>query len=196
MKIFFRRSQAYMSRIYSIVTLMIALLMPLASESQTISGPEAKLVNNDLYVSFSLGLEDKSIQAMKNGVDKELKFYVDLFRVWRAWPDEFVLGKAYTRTVKVDPIKKEFIATSNDGSLLVEKRFKSFESMLAWTVSFTDLKLTNTRELDPGQYFVRVTVESKIRKLPPVIGYLFIFISENEFRLVRDSVHFMIEGNR
>jgi hypothetical protein len=129
-------------------------------------------------------------------VDKELKFYVDLFRVWRAWPDEFVLGKSYTRTVKVDPIKKEFIATSNDGTLLVEKRFKSFESMLAWTVSFRDLKLTNIRELDPGQYFVRITVESKIRKLPPVIGYLFIFISENEFRLVRDSVHFMIEGSR
>jgi hypothetical protein len=83
---------------------------------------------------------------------------------------------------------------SNDGTVLVEKRFKSFESMLDWAISFRDLKLTNTRELESGQYFVRVIVESKIRKLPPVIGYLFIFVSENEFRLIKDSGYLAIEG--
>jgi hypothetical protein len=185
-----------MSRNYSIILLFVILLLPCASESQTISGPEVKLVNNDLLVSFSTDLEDRSIEAMRKGVDKELKYFIDLFRVWKIWPDEFVLGKTYVRTVKVDPIKNEFVATSNDGSVLLEKRFKSFDSMLAWTVSFRDLKLTNTRELEPGQYFVRVTVESKIRKLPPVIGYLFIFISENEFKIVRDSAFFPIEGAR
>jgi hypothetical protein len=185
-----------MSRCYSIFFLIVVLLMPFASEGQNVSGPELKLSNDDLFVTFSLGLEDKSIEAIKNGVDKELKFFIDLFRVWKVWPDEFVLGKAYVRTVKTDPIKKEFTATSSDGSLLVEKRFKSFESMLAWTVSFKDLKLTNVRELEPGQYFVRVTVESKIRKLPPVIGYLFIFVSENEFKIVRDSALFPIERAR
>ena len=183
-----------MSRVYSICFLIVALLMPLSSESQTVSGPEVKLVNNDLYVTFSLGLSQNSIEAIKNGVDKEFKFYIDLFKVWRVWPDEFVLGKAYVRTMRVDPIKKEFVATSNDGTVLVEKRFKSFESMLGWAISFRDLKLTNTRELESGQYFVRVIVESKIRKLPPVIGYLFIFVSENEFRLIKDSGYLAIEG--
>jgi len=185
-----------MSRNYSIFLLFVIMLMPLASESQTISGPEVKLVNNDLLVTFSIGLEDKSIEAMSKGVDKELKFFIDLFRVWKVWPDEFVLGKTYVRTVKVDPIKKEFVATSSDGSVLIEKRFKTFDSMLAWTVSFRDLKLTNIRGLEPGQYFVRVTVESKVRKLPPVIGYLFIFISENELKIIRDSAFFPIEGAR
>jgi len=185
-----------MSRIYAICLSLVLLLMPLASESQTLSGPEVRLSNNDLFVTFSLSLEAKSIEAMKNGVVKEFRFHIDLFRVWRIWPDEFVLGKAYARTVKIDPIKKEFIATSNDGSLLIEKRFKSFESLLDWTVSFRDLKLTNVRELEPGQYFVRVMVESKIRKLPPIIGYILIFISENEFRIMKDSGQFSIEGGR
>ncbi len=183
-----------MSRCYSIFLLIVVLLMPLVSESQTLSGPELKLSNNDLFVTFSLGLEDKGIEAIKNGIDKEFKFYIDLFKIWKVWPDEFVLGKSYIRTIKADAIKKEFIATSSDGSVLVEKRFKSFESMLAWTISFKDLKLTNVRELEPGQYFVRVTVESKIRKLPPVIGYLFIFVPENEFKIVRDSASFPIAG--
>ena len=185
-----------MSRSYSIFLLLSILLMPLVSEGQTIAGPEMKVVNSDLFVTFSVGIENKSIEAMRSGVDKDLTFYIDLFKVWKIWPDEFVLGKAYARTVKIDPIKKEFIATSNDGSLLIEKRFKSFESLLDWTVSFRDLKLTNVRELEPGQYFVRVMVESKIRKLPPIIGYILIFISENEFRIMKDSGQFSIEGGR
>ena len=183
-----------MSRCYSIFLLIVILLMPRVSESQTVSGLEVKLSSNDLFVTFSLGLEEKSIEAIKNGVDKEFRFYIDLFRIWKVWPDEFVLGKYYIRTIKADPIKKEFTATSSDGSVLIEKRFKSFDSMLAWTVSFKDLKLSNIRELEPGQYFVRITVESKIRKLPPVIGYLFIFVSENEFKVVRDSTSFPITG--
>ncbi len=185
-----------MSRIFSIVVLIIALFYPLASESQTLSGPEVKKVNNDLFVSFSLSLDEKGLEAIRGGVDKELKFYIDLFRIWKIWPDEFVLGKAYVKTLKVDPIKKEYVATSSDGSVLIEKRFKSFESMMDWVVVFRDLKLTNIRELEPGQYFVRATVESKIRKLPPVIGYLFIFVSENEFRIMKDSTVFTIEGSR
>ena len=183
-----------MSRLLILIFLFIIILLPVASEAQVISGPEVKLINNEVYVSFALTLEDKGVQEIRLGIDKELKFYIDLFKVWKVWPDEFVLGKFYSRTLKSDPIKKEHVATSFDGSVIIEKRFRSFESMLEWTMSVKDLKLTNTRELEPGQYFVKITVESKIRKLPPVIGYLFIFISENEFKITKDSAPLFIEG--
>jgi len=185
-----------MSRLYTIFFLLSTLFFPVLSEGQVIAGPEVRLANNDIYVSFSLNLEDKNLEEIRRGIDKELKLYVDLFRVWKIWPDEFVLGKTYIRTLKADPIKKEFVATSSDGSTLVERRFKSFESMISWTLSVKDMKLTSTREIDPGEYFVKVTIESKIRKLPPVIGYLFIFLSENEFKIVKDSGMFAIEGAR
>lgn len=161
-----------------------------------ISGPEIKLINNDIYATFSLSLEAKYIQQMKEGIDKELKFYVDLFRVWENWPDEFVLGKFYSKTLRADPIKKEFVATSFDGNIIIERRFRSFESMLEWSLSFKDLKLANTKELEPGRYFLRVSIESKIRKFPPVIRYFFVFVSENEFRIRRDSGYFTLEGNK
>ena len=185
-----------MSRLYIIFFLLIALFSPAVSEGQLINGPEVKLVNNDIYVSFTLNLEEQNLQEIKKGIDKELKFYVDLFRIWRVWPDEFVLGKMSTRTLKADPIKKEYVAHIADGNTLLEKRFKSFESMISGTLSVKDLKLTSTREIDPGEYFIRVTTESKIRKLPPVIGYLFIFLRENEFKIVKDSGSFVIEGAR
>jgi hypothetical protein len=172
------------------------LFSPLLSEGQVITGPEVKLANNDIYVSFTLNLEEKSLQEIQKGIDKELKLYIDLFRIWKVWPDEFVLGKAYIRTLKADPVKKEYVATSTEGNTLIERRFKSFESMINWTLSVKDMKLTNTREIDPGEYFIRVTIESKIRKLPPVIGYLFIFLSENEFKKIKNSGVFVIEGSR
>jgi len=185
-----------MSRLHIILFFLIALFFPVLAEGQVINGPEVKLVNNDIYVSFTLTLGEQSLDEIKKGIDKELKFYIDLFRIWKVWPDEFVLGKMSIRTLKADPIKKEYVATMSDGSTLIEKRFRSFESMISGTLLVKDLKLTNTREIDPGEYFIRVTAESKIRKLPPVIGYLFIFLKENEFKVVKDSPIFLIEGAR
>ncbi|PKL51414.1 MAG: hypothetical protein CVV37_06655 [Nitrospira bacterium HGW-Nitrospira-1] len=195
-KIFLGDVNPYMSKLYTIFFLLITLFSPVLSEGRTITGPKVRLANNDIFVSFSLNLEDKTIQEIKNGIDKELKLYVDLFRIWKIWPNEFVLGKLYIRTLKADPVKKEYVSTSSEGGTLVERRFKSFESMISWALSVQDMKLTNTREIDPGEYFIRVTIESRIRKLPPVIGYLFIFLSENEFKIVKDSGIFVIEGTK
>jgi hypothetical protein len=185
-----------MSRLYIIFFLLFVLHSPSLSESQIIAGPQVDLVNNDIYVSFSVVLESKHVEEIRKGIEKELKLNIDLFRVWKVWPNEFTLGKVNVRTMKADPVKKEYVATSLEGNTLVEKRFKSFESMLDWSLRVKDMKLTNTLEIDPGKYFVRITVESKIRKLPPVIGYLFIFVSENEFKVVKDSAFFSIEGAR
>jgi hypothetical protein len=157
------------------------------SVAEQITGPEVKLHDSDIYVTTSLSLDENHLRELSNGITKELKFYIDLFRVWKVWPDEFILGKYLVRTLKSDPVKMEYTATSSDGSTLIQKRFKSFGSMLKWALSIDNLKLANTHELEPGEYFVRITVESKIRKLPPVIGYFMIFLPENEFRVKKDS---------
>jgi hypothetical protein len=185
-----------MLRILLITALFLSVFIPGPAGGQEIAGPEVRLANNDVYVSFSLVPGARHIEEIKEGIDKELKLFVDLFRVWKVWPDEFVLGKFYSRRMKVDPIKKEYVATSFDGNVIVERRFRSFETMLAWTISVKDLKLTNTRELEPGQYFVRITAESKVRNLPPMIRQFFVFISENEFKIRKDSGIFSIEGGK
>lgn len=181
-----------MSRLLAISLILGYILLPSLSEGQEISGPEVSVRGGDIHVSFELKTDPKFVQGMKEGIDKELKFYVDLFRVWNIWPNEFILGKSYTKTVKADPIKEEYVATSLRGNVLIEKRFRSFNSMLKWVLSFTDVKLAATRDLEPGRYFVRVTVESRIRKLPPVIGYFIIFLSEDEFKIHKDSGVFAV----
>ncbi len=163
-----------------------------SSVAAEITGPEVKMRGNEIHATASLLIEDKYLQEIRNGIKKEFRFYIDIFRVWNAWPDEFVSSKSFTRTLRSDPVKTEFIATSSDGNTQIKKRFKSLESMLKWALSFDDLKLANVRELEPGAYFVRITVESKIRQLPPVIGYFMIFLPENEFKIRKDSSHFSV----
>jgi Domain of unknown function (DUF4390) len=160
-----------------------------AGDTQII-GPEVTFQDNQIHVTASLSLNEKSLQELRNGVTKELKFNIDLFRVWKMWPDEFVTGKFFVRTLKTDPVTIAHKATSNDGNTIVQKKFKSFESMLQWALLINDVRLANIRELEQGTYFVRVTVESKIRKFPPVIGYFMIFLPENEFKIEKDSAYF------
>jgi hypothetical protein len=159
-------------------------------DAAEISGPGIKFQDNEIYVTTALSLDEKNLQELQNGMRKEYRFYVDLFRVWNIWPDEFVINKSFVRTLKSDPVKKEYLATSSDGNTLIQKRFKSIESMIQWALNINDLKIANTKELEPAVYFVRTTVESKIRKLPPVVGYFMIFLPENEFKISKDSPHF------
>lgn len=177
------------------LSLFIFLLFSFSfSGAAEITGPEVRMQGNDIYITTSLSLNEKYLQELNNGIPKELRFYIDIFRVWKLWPDEFVLSKFFIRTLQGDPVKKEYLATSSDGITLTQKRFKSFESMMQWALSIIDLKLANMRELEQGVYYVRVTVESKIRKLPPVLGYFMIFVPENEFKITKDSSFIIVES--
>jgi len=168
------------------------LFFPSITRSAEIIGPETKIINNEIYVTTGLILDEKQLQDLKNGIAKEITFYIDLFRVWNIWPDEFVLGETIVKTLKADPVKKEYVAASSDGMTIVERRFNEIDSLLRWSLNIRDLKLTNTRELEPDDYFVRITVESRIRRLPPVISYLFFFVPEKEFTKVKDSSRFSV----
>jgi hypothetical protein len=159
----------------------------LASE---LSGIDLRVGDAEIRVSGSLRPDAKSMEDLTRGLTKELNFYIDLFRVWKVWPNEFVLGRKIVRSLKSDPIKREYVATSAEGNVQTEKRFRNLDSMVEWALTLNDIQLTPTAGLEPGEYFVKVSVESFIRKLPPVIGYLLFFVPEKEFSLSRNSTVF------
>jgi hypothetical protein len=181
--------------ILTVAVLLIALLLPLCAGAQEIKGPELTINDGHITVSTGLALSEEQVEAVSKGISKEITIYVDLFRVWKSWPDEFVLGAKFNRTLSCDPVKKEYVATSLHGDTLREKRFTDCDSLLKWALSIKDLQLTSTTELDPADYFVKVTAESRLRKLPPVVGYLFFFVKEKEFRIDKDSRIFPVNGS-
>jgi len=176
-----------MARIILSLAFLSLFLMLLNASGAEIIGPDARVTNDEIVVSTGLALDEKNVDDLKNGISKEITFYIDLFRVWRMWPNEFIAGKKIVKTLRSDLIKKEYTATTFDGATLTEKRFKRFDSMLDWTLTIKDLKLINIKELQSSDYYVKVTVESRLRELPPVIGYLLFFVSEKDFKLSKES---------
>jgi len=166
---------------------LLSSFLTASGSEVVISGPETRVVDNELVVATGVTLDEKNLVDLKNGISKEITFHADLFRIWKTWPNEFITGKKIVRTLKADPIKNEFVATSLDGFTLTEKRFKSFDSMVAWALNLRDLPLVNVKDLESAEYFVRVSVESHLRSLPPIIAYLLFFVPEKDFAVTRDS---------
>ncbi|MDP2168614.1 MAG: DUF4390 domain-containing protein [Thermodesulfovibrionales bacterium] len=179
-----------------VLGICLSLLFSGAALAAEIAGPEVALKENSIVVSSSLSLSEAELKDIRNGIPKEIIFHVDLFRVWPYWPDEFVLGAAFTKTLRCDPVKKEYVATSFDGMTLTEKRFSGCEPLAAWALRAPEFKLTNVSELAPDLYFVRVTAESRLRRLPPVINHLLFFVREKEFSVSKDSERFQAGGRK
>ncbi len=84
------------------------------------------------------------------------------------------------------------MATSLYEYTLREKRFSNCKSLLNWALNVEEVKIESVAELLPGEYFVKVKAEGRIRKLPPVVGYLFFFVKEKDFKITGKSDIFTI----
>jgi len=172
---------------------ILAVTCPATSVfSSEIAAVSIKQVNSEIFVTTALQPDQKFIEDLNSGLSKEIVFYIDLFRYWKLWPDEFVLGQRIVRILQIDPIKRECIGTNIEGNIKTLKRFKDLDSMIAWAANITDLKLTNVKVLEADDYYVKVTVESNLKKLPAVVGYLLFFVPSKEFSIQKDSSAFRI----
>ncbi|HMK55716.1 MAG TPA: DUF4390 domain-containing protein [Dissulfurispiraceae bacterium] len=181
-----------------LVAFMVAASLPIlgAAAASEIAPVVVRQAGNEVIVTAALLPDQKLIDDLNSGLSKELVFYIDLFRHWSIWPDEFVLGKKIVRVLQSDPIKREYVGTSTEGNIRTIKRFKDLDSMMAWAMNISDLKLTNIKALEADDYYIKVTVESNLKKLPPVIGYLLFFTPSKEFSLSKDSTHFRVPEHK
>lgn len=168
------------------------MLLPLSARAQEVVGPSVKINEGHIVASTELKLSEDQLEDISKGISKEIEIYVDLFRVWQSWPDEFIVGAKFTRTLSCDPVKKEYVATSLYEYTLREKRFSDCKALLNWALNIEEVKLASVAEIQPGDYFVKVKAEGRIRKLPPVVGYLFFFVKEKDFKITGKSDIFTI----
>jgi hypothetical protein len=178
--------------ILRILVFLALMLLPLSARAQEIVGPDVKINEGHIVASTTLKLSENHLEDISKGISKEIDISLDLFRVWNSWPDEFVVGAKFTRTLSCDPMKKEFVATSLYEYTLREKRFSDCESLLEWALTVKDVTLASVTDVEPGKYFVKVRAEGRIRKLPPVVGYLFFFVKEKDFKLKTKSAPFTV----
>lgn len=161
-------------------------------ESATISQPSVRISDSHLSVSTTLSPSAEFVEEINEGMTKEIVFYIDLFRIWKLWPDEFVKGKKITRTIKVNKIKRDYVVLSHEGNIIREKRFSDPDSMMQWAFSIKDVYLEELSRLDYGKYYVKVTADAVKRNIPPLVGFLLFFISDREFSISSSSEIFNI----
>ena len=59
--------------------------------------------------------------------------------------------------------------------------------MMKWALSFDDFYLTSLKGMPAGTYFVRTTVESRLRNIPSLFSEIFFFLPDREFKVSSDS---------
>lgn len=185
-------SVAWFAALLGVMLLAITTVVPEPAFATDVKNVDIAIRNHDLFVTTGVLYDDDFLNDMKQGLSKELAFAFELYSIRQFFPDEYILGKKITVSLKNDPIKREFVARIIDGNATTEKRFKDTESMTAWALLSRTVKVVNLKELDPATYYVKVSVESRIRKLPPVIKILLFFIPETEFSVWRYSQTFTL----
>ncbi len=187
-------------KILSLLVFFALLFLVRTGTAAEIPEISFRLANNELYVSAVVRPDQKVMDELSDGLSKDFTFYLELFRVWKIWPDEIVLGQKIMTTLRSNPIKREYIATRVTGNISLKKRFNDMDSMVSWAMTLPEIKLTNVKALEAGTYFIKVTAESRIRKLPPVIGYVLFFVPDKDFSISKNSRTFELNtketGNR
>ncbi|MBF0568533.1 DUF4390 domain-containing protein [Candidatus Magnetominusculus dajiuhuensis] len=169
------------------IILLAALLLPALVAAQEITGVEYSVSGGSITVSVALSIDESQTSLIREGLQKEFVFYIDVFRRWSLWPDEFIRGKKVSRTIHANSVKGEYKVVSSDETAILEKRFMSFKSMLRWALLVKDIKIDMSGLEEDAQYFIRVTIESIKQKPPQVIGYVLFFVDDRDFRIKKDT---------
>jgi len=173
--------------------LFLASRPPFASAlTPDIMGPDMKIIDNNIIVNISVANIPELEKTIKSGIGKELVFTAELMRVWRFWPDEFVVSKEVKKVITYDGLRDQYFASSYDGINRSEKTFIDQDTMKDWVSTAGPINLANIRELDPAEYYIRIIVESKSIEQLPLIGFLMHLVPEVEMSLAKESVPFTI----
>jgi hypothetical protein len=180
-----------------LIALLLALTVPLSvSATPNIIGPDIRIIDNNIIVNLSIADISELERTIKSGIDQEIIFTVELLRVWRFWPDEFVVSKRIDKTIKYDNLRQQYQASSYNGISHIKKNFKDYNSMKNWIFSVKKINLANIKELEPSNYYIRIVVESKSIEHLPIVGFLMHFIPEVEMSMAKESQPFMVGNNK
>lgn len=148
--------------------------------------------SSSLIVKARIIPSQEFVEDFKNGLSKNILIMIELYRKWSIIPDEFIVGIQIQRVLISDPIKDEFIVKTVQSDVLTEKRFKNYQEALDWALNIEPVKLVNINRVERGKYYIKITVESNIKRLPSVLEHILFFIPTYEKKITKESEHFRL----
>jgi hypothetical protein len=156
------------------------ILVPFfAIADENISDLSVTIQNKDIMVSARLiGAFSNTIEEdIKNGIPKDLFYYVLLKRRQNNWIDEELLQVTIKYTIKYDILKKQYIVTSREGTKNSQRVIENYQEMADLITRVNNVKLTETDIFNSNEsYYVSVKAEMKATAIPLHLDYFFFFI--------------------
>ena len=112
------------------LSLAIALFLPFNARATQINSLSVSVKGDNIFVSSKLVLDDALIKDLRAGIEKDLVFYVDLFRHWSSWPDEYILGVKIERDVSCDSVKGEYMITTHVSGSAEQTRYGNCDDLI------------------------------------------------------------------
>lgn len=153
---------------------------------------EVQKAENALFIKLQIIPSEEFIDDFRNGLSKNILISIELFKRWSIIPDEFVSGAQIQKILISDPIKEEFIIKSIEEQEIKEKRFKNWQDALNYALKVELIKIEDINKLQRGTYYIKVSVESNIKKLPSVLEHLLFFIPRYEKKITKESERFTL----
>ncbi|MEK7279834.1 MAG: DUF4390 domain-containing protein [Nitrospirota bacterium] len=156
------------------------ILVPFSAiADENISDLSVTIQNKDIMVSARLiGAFSNTIEEdIKNGIPKDLFYYILLKRRQNNWIDEELLQVTIKYTIKYDILKKQYIVTSREGTRSSRRVIENYQEMADLITRVNNIKLTETDILKSNEsYYVSVKAEMKATAIPLHLDYFFFFI--------------------
>jgi hypothetical protein len=168
------------------------LFMPVQGNTSDITTINFRQADRDLIVNAFLQFDQKIIEDINEGLPKEIIFSVDLMKSRKLWPNDIVKSVVIVKSLQSNPIKREYIGTLIQGREKKVRRFKDVSSLITWGCSIEELKLPDIDIEENGEYFIRVSAESRMLALPAVVDYLLFFLPTKEFNVSKDTYLFKL----
>ena len=180
--------------------LLFLLSPPAEAGATTIQGlhikADGKVDGGSVLVSARLAISGPMAKEIRAGVEKKIIFYVDLYRHWSSWPDEFIMGRKIERDLDCDTVRGEYMMVSRENGRTGATRYANCNDLINNALILKNIRLSHLNGLTHGRYYIRVTAESRLMNLPPLLGQMFFFIRSKEFSVRADSATVYLGGGR
>ncbi len=144
-----------------------------------------KLANtrDDLLTYFEVknGFQDKTVQAVKNGIPTTFTFYVSLYKTTSSLFDKKIADVQIETTIKYNSLKEEYTVTRpwKDEPPLITK---SFDEAKTWMTEVDNLRVIPLGQLVKGdKYQIRIKAELEKVTLPLSLHHILFFVSFWDF---------------
>ncbi len=167
-------------------TLLFSLLFlagnsVLAESDQEVQFKDITITSSNTHLLlFGIIENDKNNEleeALHSGIPMQFKFFIELFRTRKNWPDEKLISTKFTHTLKYNTLKENYQLELEEQKNRT-RTYKILDEAMQTMNDINGFKVIELKELKPdNSYELRMKAELYKKTLPMNLHYVIPFIS-------------------